>query len=333
MNKEREVRDILDPYRHARALVIGSAGFIGRWVAKYLCDAGAELWLLDRDRSRLDAVADSLSIRGRRIVADLAVSGEFARVHDEVFPDITFNLAGYGISRDETSEAAAWRINAELVQQIVSVVGRGRREGWKGLSLVHTGSGFEFGSVSGEVTEEVVPNPATLYGKTKLAGTRIVQAASTGKNLRAVAARLFTVFGPGEGSQRLLPSLLRAARSKEPLKMTKGEQLRDFMYVKDVAAGLLRLGLCPKVPGGTVNLATGNLLSVREFVECAADLLGMGRDQLHFGAIPYREDEILQGRVQIGLLRRITGWTPSYSVGEGISETIELGYSNKQDNV
>jgi nucleoside-diphosphate-sugar epimerase len=321
---------VLDPYRGARALVTGSAGFIGRWVAKLLSDAGAELLLLERNKTPLDTVASSFSIRGTRIAADLAVKGEFARVYNEVRPDITFNLAGYGISREETSEASAWRINAELVEEIVSVIGRGRerRDGWKGLSLVHTGSGFELGSVPGVVTEEVVPNPATLYGKTKLAGTRSVQAGSTGGIVRAVAARLFTVFGPGEGSQRLLPSLLRAARSKEPLKMTKGEQLRDFTYVKDVAAGLLRLGLSPQVPGGTVNLATGNLLSVREFVECAADLLGMGRDQLLFGAIPYREDEILQGRVDIRLLRRITGWTPSYSVRDGIKETIELENSN-----
>lgn len=326
----REAQGVFDAYRGTRALITGSSGFIGRWVAKFLSDAGAELCLLERDGARLDAVAGSLSIRGRRIVADLAVRGEFERVYDEVRPDITFNLAGYGISRDETSEAAAWRINAELVEQIVSAIGRGqgRRDGWKGLSLVHTGSGFEFGPVPGEVTEEVVPNPVSLYGRTKLAGTRIVQAGSTGKNVRAVAARLFTIYGPGEGSQRLLPSLFRAARSQDPLKMTKGEQLRDFTYVKDVAAGLLRLGLAPQVPGGTVNLATGNLVSVREFVECAADLLGIRRDQLLFGAIPYREDEILQGRVEIGLLRRVTGWTPSYSVRDGIKETIEYGNSD-----
>ena len=81
--------------------------------------------------------------------------------------------------------------------------------------------------------------------------------------MRAVTARLFTVYGPGEHCGRLLPSLIEAARAEKPLELTAGTQLRDLTYVEDVAEGLLRLGLAQAEPGSVVNLATGHLTMVR----------------------------------------------------------------------
>jgi nucleoside-diphosphate-sugar epimerase len=135
---------------------------------------------------------------------------------------------------------------------------------------------------------------------------------------------LFTVYGTGEHAGRLLPSLLAKARLGGTLPLTQGDQHRDFTYVADVADGLLRLGALPRPSFGVVNLATGVLASVRTFAECAAELLGLKREQLQFGVLPYAQEDMQQGPADMDLLRQLVGWVPPCSIQEGIRQTIEF---------
>jgi UDP-glucose 4-epimerase len=316
-------------YDGIRAAVLGGSGFIGRWVAKLLSDQGADLWIVGRDRSRLNSVSEAYSTTGTKINLDLAKANAFKKLFEEIKPDVTFNLIGYGVSHQERDEKIAWRMNAEFVEELAFTIAAENKSRWKGMKLVHVGSGFEYGSVQGVITEETRPEPTTIYGRSKLAGTEKLQEISKSTGLPAVTARLFTVYGPGEIPQRLLPSLIRAAKSEEILKLTKGEQRRDFTYVKDVAFGLLKLGLLSEVRGNIVNLATGKLTSVRDFVELARSILAMESTRLLFGAIPYREDEIWQGNVNVDFLKHCIGWIPSYSIQDGIKESVEFEKSKE----
>jgi len=312
--------DIFSAYRGRRVLVTGATGFIGRWAARALTEAGADLCLSGRDAALLRAVCDVYGIRGEISEADLAEPEAFARLYTQARPAAIFNLAGYGVDREERDPALSAAINTRLVQEMAEVIASGGASGWLGQQLIHVGSAFEYGPVEGELTEESPTKPTSLYGETKLAGTRHLLEVQARTGLRAVTARLFTVYGPGEHATRLLPSLMRAARSGEVLPMTAGEQQRDFIYVGDVAEGLLRLGMLDQAPG-IVNLATGQLTSVREFVECAAEVLGLRAEQLQFGALPYRADEVRQAPVNTQRLEKLTGWRPACSIREGIRAT------------
>ena len=77
--------------------------------------------------------------------------------------------------------------------------------------MIHVGSALEYGTARGNLNELTAPSPTTLYGRSKLAGTLRVCRAARRRGFRAVTARLFTVYGPGEQPGRLLPSLMAAA--------------------------------------------------------------------------------------------------------------------------
>jgi nucleoside-diphosphate-sugar epimerase len=310
-------------YANVRVLVTGAAGFIGRWVVERLVRESAEVWVIGRDERRLEAVLREQGVTARMIREDLARRGNFRRIYRYLKPDIVFNLAGYGIDRTETDEQLHWAINHRLVEEIAAACrwGHGRSE-WGGLRLVHAGSGFEYGTVAGAVTEETPENPAALYGRTKLAGTYAIRDRCRATGLKAAVGRIFTAYGPGEHPARLLPALVAATWTGQPLKLTHGLQKRDFTYVKDAAAGLLRLGLQESVPGSVVNLATGVLTPVREFAETARDLLDLDSSLLEFGAIPARNDEISQGAVDTTLMKKLLRWQPSWSVAEGIADSL-----------
>lgn len=307
-------------YRDVVALVFGGTGFIGRWVARWLTAGGADVHLAVRNRSAAEGICSDYGIRARIHVVDLSAAGAAAALIIRLRPDVIFNLAGYGVDRDERDEKPAYRINDALIAELAEAAAKCNRA-WTGTSLIHVGSALEYGESGGDLVETTEPRPTTLYGQSKLAGTRRLIETAQRLDLTAVTARLFTVYGPGEHDGRLLPALLAARRHDDPVPLTNGTQLRDFTYVEDVAEALLRLGLARLEPGEVVNVATGRLTSVRAFVETAAGIMGISVPRLQFGALPQRGEEMKHAPVNVDRMRSRVGWIPAIAVEDGIART------------
>jgi nucleoside-diphosphate-sugar epimerase len=293
-------------YVGERAVVLGAAGFIGRHVALALRRRGAEVTAVDRPGCDAPLVG-----------VDLARREDVQTFLREARPAYVFNLAGYGVLPQQRDEQLARALNTILPATLCLTLADTE------AVLVHVGSAFEYGAVGGDLDELGPTQPTSRYAKTKRRGTLAIQLMGPQRGLRAVAARLFTVYGPGEQPQRLLPSILRAARTGETLPMTDGAQRRDFTFVGDVAEGLCRLGLADAPPGEVVNLATGTLTSVRGFVEIAASVLGIPDEQLAFGALESRPDEMAHDPPAVVRLRRRVGWTPPTGIADGVRLTAE----------
>ncbi len=312
----------LKKVRGRRVLVTGATGFIGAFVARRLASLGAEVWITGRDLDALAETCRKYKFSASLIEADLSRRGEVSRVVARVRPDIIFNLAGYGVDPGERNARVANSLNARLPRDIAIAAAKSSNANWRGVQIIHAGSAAEYGPVRGRVSETTRCRPLALYGKSKLAGTRALLHVCSRLKVCAVVARIFNVYGPGEHSARLLPSLMVAARTGKKLRMTPGLQRRDFAYVEDVAEGLVRLACAPLRKSAIVNLATGRLSTVREFVVAAAAALKMKSSQLQFGALPYRGDESAQGTASNSKLLRLTGWLPSKNIRAGVRRTV-----------
>jgi len=311
----------MNDYSGRRVMVLGAAGFLGRWVARSLGQQGAELLLVARDRDQAKRVFADYGVAGRVLVQDLEDIVSVRTMLEEMRPAVVFNLAGYGVDPGERDEALARRLNVDLVRVLCEAMGRLRDPGWPGMHLVHAGSSAEYGSSAGPLAEETAPRPAGFYGLSKLEGTQAVEAAVRAGHIRAITARLFNVYGPGEHSGRLLPSLLECARTRETLALTDGSQRRDFAYVEDVARAVAALGLVPSSPWPTVNLATGQVLPVRTFTETAARLLGIPAQSLAFGRISGNQNALDYPAVSVDRLQSLLGWTPTADYEDGVLRT------------
>jgi nucleoside-diphosphate-sugar epimerase len=119
----------------------------------------------------------------------------------------------------------------------------------------------------------------------------------------------------------LIPSLVRAVNGDRALPMTAGEQVRDFIYVDDVAEAMLRLAVAPGARGEIVNVGRGESVSIRDTVGLLEQLSGR-RAPVVLGAIPYREGEIMDYRMDISKLERLTGFSPRTPLREGLTRTL-----------
>lgn len=320
-------------YQSVRVTVLGASGFIGRWVARALDQAGARLTLVVRDPALAEQVFAQYAVHGTLWVADLSDADDVRRLLHDTSPTIIFNLAGYGVDRAERRARDAYQLNATLVQTVCNTIAGQHDPTWPGHALVHVGSALEYGTAGGDLREDTLPSPTTLYGKSKLRGTESLRQCCRATGIRGVTVRLFTVYGPGEHAGRLLPSLRQAAMDGKPLDLTEGTQERDFTYVADVAEGLLRLGLVQGEPGEVVNLAQGRLTTVRSFAETAACRLGLPASRLRFGRVPLRVEEMRHAPVAVDRLRRLIGWVPPTDVASGIDKTLNFMASQEYQGV
>jgi nucleoside-diphosphate-sugar epimerase len=322
-----------DAYAGVRVLVLGGSGFIARWVARALTERGADVSVVVRDMTAAEQVLRQVKARAQLFVCDLERGEDLGPLTKDLKPAVTFNLAGYGVDLAEQDKGSAERLNTDLPAHLPHLVASFPNGEWPGQRIVHVGTALEYGDAGGHLLEDSALHPITLYGRTKLAGTVAFQQACQSRSIPGLVARLFTVYGPGEHSHRLLPTLLAATGSSEPIPLTDGFQQRDFTYVVDVAEGLLRLGLTQARPGTIVNLATGRLTAVRAFITTAATVIGLDKRRLHFGALPTRPEEMVHDTVTIERLRKLTGWRPETDIEPGIAQTAQWYASSVPQSV
>lgn len=304
-------------YGGRRALVLGAGGFIGRWVSRGLHLAGAEVLSIVRPGGRhpaLPGIQRSLDCLDTPALKGLL--GTWA-------PELVFNLVGYGVCPGQQDAALSQAINISLPLSLADALAQGSNAPRRPV-LIHIGSALEYGDVVGDLNPSGPAHPTTLYGRHKLEGVQRILPYFESGALGGGIARPFTVYGPEDNPHKLLPSLFRAAQGKAPISLSAGEQERDFIFIKDVVAGLLALGLHDEPRPPIVNLATGQLTPVREMIRITADALAMAPSLLNFGALPTRPEELSHDPVSLDALRgRIGPWTFT-PLAEGIRQSISL---------
>jgi dTDP-glucose 4,6-dehydratase len=308
------------PLRARRVLVLGASGFIGRWVVRELLQRGAHVLAAVRDPARLPsrfgAGAEILS-------ADLGATKSGTELLKRAAPDLVVNLAGYGVAKDERDEASYRRLNTLLVLELLFAL-RAARD-WSGVRLIQVGSALEYGQAR-SLDEAAEARPLELYGATKKTATAAV--VDMRAEVPSVVVRPFTVFGLGERPGRLVPSLLAARADGARVPLSSGHQKRDWLYVEDVARALVELA---ELPGETLasgrypfdapclNLASGALTPVREFVLAFAAEFGIARERLGFGDLPPLLEEMHHPPVPVDRLQAALGWTPSREPRAGLA--------------
>lgn len=167
---------------------------------------------------------------------------------------------------------------------------------------------------------ETPTTPTTLYGLSKLSCGIGSQASAILFNKKMIWARLFCPYGPTEPRGRFLPDIIDHLLMQKPIACGSGEQIRDFIYIKDVAqilVRLLRAGL-----SGFINIGSGEPISLRDVATIVIDNLGHP-ELIQFGERPASIESPQRVVASIDRLSRDLNWSPTYSLRRGIGETIE----------
>jgi nucleoside-diphosphate-sugar epimerase len=140
--------------------------------------------------------------------------------------------------------------------------------------------------------------------------------------LPVVHLRIFMVYGPGQRDLRkLIPYVTTSLLCGEAPALMSGEREVDWIYIDDVVDAFLAAAVSPGASGASLDIGSGELVSVRAIVDRLRRLVG-GDVEPAFGAVPTRKLE----RVRVAdpaTAAATIGWAPRTPLEDGLRRTVK----------
>lgn len=220
-----------------RVLVTGGTGFLGTALVRRLRSLGAEAWV----------VATRPSAQEKHLCADMTRLDDVRSVLNDVSPEIVFHCASYGVRIDQNDEARMIEVNVRGTEHLLRAC-----ETIRPRCIVVAGSWTELG--------------ASPYGQSRRRATDAACAWARQNSIPLTVLRFAQLFGPGESSYRLIPTLLRSLTLREPAVLGSSNTVRDFVYIEDAVDACIAAASHP-TRGDIVAVASGTERTLREVVD------------------------------------------------------------------
>ena len=285
-----------------RILLTGVTGFLGSHLAKALLAAGYDVIGLKRKTSSLRRVESLVS---GIVLIDIDVLDFEKLFRDYGKIDIIIHTATcYGRHNETVSEI--FLANTEFPLRLLDAGSRA------GVELFLN-------------TDTILDKYLNLYALSKNQLLQWGKFFSKQGNIRFGNIRLEHFYGPDDDPTKFSAHVINSCLNNVPeLKLTKGEQKRDFIFIEDVvSAYMILLEKMGHSDNSFVefDVGSGRSVSIREFVE-TAHRLATSHTHLAFGAIPYREGEVMHSEADISGLTAL-GWQCRYDIEAGLKKVIE----------
>jgi UDP-glucose 4-epimerase len=311
----------------ANVLVLGGAGFIGSHLVRDLLERGAHVAVFDDFSSGLEAnlapvagevelirgsildlAALGAAMRGRDAVSHHAAQLEITKCIDDPLGDLTTNLIG-----------------------TINVLSAARDAGVK--KIVNASSACVYGqNATGGPSDEVAgpTDPNWSYGASKLAAEKYAQVFAADYGLDVTSFRYGIVYGEREWYGRVLTIFLKRALSgRAPVVFGAGAQVRDFVYVGDVAEANRRALERDAVGAISLNVGTAVATSVRDLARQVCELTGVA-EPVYEQVAPGEASAMVEGRVRLPAelermqldndrIERVLGVRPATPLHDGLA--------------
>jgi CDP-glucose 4,6-dehydratase len=310
-------------WRDRPTLVTGGTGLVGGAVLRRLLDGGASVVALVRDWVPESELVSTMLDRVTVVRGDVRDQELLERVLGEYEVDTVLHLAAQTIvpiayrnpvSTWSTNVAGTWALleacrRSPLVAQIVVA-----------------SSDKAYGDAGEQPYDESTPLAGRHpYDASKAAADLIAQSYAATYDLPVAITRCGNFYGPGDLNwNRLVPGTIRSVvRGTPPVIRSDGTSVRDYFYVDDGAAAYVllaeKLAADPSLRGEAFNFSLESPLTVVELVRKILDSMESTLEAEVRDEAPH---EIRYQALAAGKARSVLGWSPLYTLDEGLALTI-----------
>lgn len=290
-----------------KVLVTGASGFIGRHTIDKLKASGYEVHAIafKNPLTTIDVIWHTV---------DLLNFAETAKLIEKLKPTHLLHLA-WDVSPGYLNSLN----NFEWVNASINLMKEFQKH--NGKRIVMSGTCLQYKEIDSPYNEETTPRvPSFVYGTCKQALQSMLEIFSAQTGISYAWGYVFFLYGKYEYPYRLVPSVMDALIRGENIDCTSGQQIRDFLYVEDVADAFVRL--LDSDFQGSINIASGQALQLKELINKIVDLSN-NKNLVNIGGKPTPQNERYQILADTSRLKTVLNWTPKYSINEGLIEYFD----------
>ena len=312
-------------WQDKRVFITGATGLVGSWLTGDLVAKGAAVVALIRDKvAGSELVRSGLIKRIDRVEGALEDYGTVERTLNEYEVETIFHLGAQTIvptanrnplSTFETNIRGTWHV-LEAARRTSTV-----------KAVVIASSDKAYGEQESLPYDETMPLRGRYpYDVSKSCADLLAQAYAVSYSLPVAITRCGNFYGGGDlNFNRIVPGVIRwAYRGQRPIIRSDGTMIRDYFYVRDGACCYMELAEYlqehPEIAGQAFNFSNEQQISVLELTELILSL--MGRSDLVPQVLAQASNEIPQQYLSAAKAHKVLGWKPSWSLEEGLKETI-----------
>lgn len=175
------------------------------------------------------------------------------------------------------------------------------------------------------IDEEHPRQPQSPYSATKIGADAIAKSFFNAFDLPVTIVRPFNTYGPRQSARAIIPTIIsQIANGERQIKVGDLSPTRDFNYVKDTCRGFLAIAKGDNVAGEEINIATDTEISMQDTLNLIAELM---QADIQWVTDPQRcrpsKSEVFRLHGSNEKIRRLTDWSPQFSLADGLRETIQ----------
>jgi dTDP-glucose 4,6-dehydratase len=191
--------------------------------------------------------------------------------------------------------------------------------------LVHTSSSEVYGTaIQIPISESHPLQGQSPYSASKIGADKLVESFFCAFELPVVTIRPFNTYGPRQSARAVIPAIITQALTQNAILIGNQNTIRDFTFVKDTVAGLLKAAEVPGILGEVINLGTGQEIKISELAQKIIRKIGRSVE-IKVDPVRLRPErsEVIRLLSDNTLARKTLGWEPTVSLDDGLDQTID----------